>query len=416
MSLGKVLDEFQPEKTIYLPGATGEILSLIDELRADPDRMNSVNAISCLLPGMNSFDYAGLHEHAHLTSFLFPPESRDSFRAGRVTVVPLPYLRIAEYFSSSGTLDVAIAHVAIPASGQGMSASTGIAADFTDIAWQAARRKVAIVNTAMPHVLRGSRIDLTEADLVVETDSPLVEVPPAKPDKIGTAIAQLAAELIPDGARLQIGIGSAPAALWKALASRKQLRLRSGLAGEDFLALADAGAIANDGHVAGIMVGTARFYNDIAARDLVRMANTFETHDYRQIGSEERFFAANSALSVDLLGQVNLEWQGNRPLSGVGGAPDFATAAIASSGGRNITMLPSTAARGSISRIVPCLNSPSVSLPRHMADLVITEYGIADLRDKSLDARADALIGIADPAFHKELADGWRELRKQMFA
>jgi len=414
MSLDPVLDHFRPGRTIYLPGATGEIPLVCDLLAADPERMAGVDIVSCLLPGMNSFDYAGLHERARLTTFLFSPASRESFAAGRVKLHPLSYSSIARYLQHDAGLDVAVAHVAPPLPGEGRTASVGIAADFTAIAWRAARTRIAIVNPLMPAMLRGPRIDLDEADLVAEGESPLVEVPAVAANATGQAIAAHAAGLIPDGATLQVGIGSAPTALWRALASHRQLRLHSGLASSDLLHLADMGVLAADGHVAGICAGTKDFYHAMADRDLVRLSDTRETHDARAIGMKDKFFAANSALAVDLFGQINLEWQGDSPQSGVGGGPDFATAALLSSCGGAITMLPSTARDGSVSRIVAQLDTPTVSLPRNLADAIVTEHGVAQLRNKSLDERAEALIAIADPAFHGELEQQWRDMRQAM--
>lgn len=414
MTLAPILDAFRSGNRIYLPGATGEILALTKALAAEPDRMDGVEVVSCLLPGMNQCDYAGLHERARLTCFLLPPIARDSFAAGRTSVLPLSYFGAAGYLQNDAGLDVAIVQVAAPLPGEGRKASVGIAADFTTIAWNAARVRIAIVNPLMPAMLRGPQIDLSEADLVVEVESALVEVAGVEPDSVGQAIAIHAAKLIPDGAALQVGIGSAPAALWRALGDRKNLRLRSGLASEDLLALADAGALAQTGHVAGILAGSKDFYRKMAEIDLVRLADTLETHDARAIGMEHGFVAANSALSVDLFGQINLEWQGSLPLSGAGGAPDFASAASASLGGMGITMLPSTARKGTISRIVAQLDTPTVSLPRNLADVVATEHGVARLRYRSMDQRAEALISIADPAFRGELTEQWREMRSTM--
>ena len=414
MTFGSLLDHFQPGRKIYLPGATGEICALANALAADPERMDGVHIVSCLLPGMNTFDYAGLHPNARLTSFLFPTASRSSFEVGRVRILPLSYFAVARYLQSSGAPDVAIAHLAAPLPGEGRLASVGIAGDFTAIAWKAAKARIAFVNPLMPVMPRGLRIDLDEADHVFEAESPLVEVPPVAPNAVGNAIALQFAELVPDGASLQVGIGSAPAALWRALSSHRNLRLRSGLASEELLELADKGALAADGHVVGILAGTKNFYHAVAERDLVRLSDTLETHDARAIGQEPNFVAANSALSVDLFGQINLEWQGNRPVSGVGGAPDFASAALASPGGRSITMLPATARKGTISRIVTQLGTPTVSLPSHLADVVISEHGVAMLRDASLDERAEALIAIADPSFRDQLSIEWRGLRAKM--
>lgn len=414
MTFSSLLDHFQPGRRIYLPGATGEIRALADALAADPKRMDGVHIVSCLLPGMNSFDYAELHENTRLTSFLFPTASRASFEAGRVRVLPLSYFAVARYLQTSGAPDVAIAHLAPPLPGEGRLASVGIAADFAAIAWKAAKTRIAFVNPLMPAMPRGPRIDLDEADQIFEAESPLVEVPLVPPNAIGEAIALQFAKLVPDGAFLQVGIGSTPAALWHALSSHCGLRLRSGLASEGLLQLADNGALAADGHVAGIFAGTANFYHSMAERDLVRLSDTLETHDARAIGQERNFIAANSALAVDLFGQTNLEWQGNRQVSGVGGAPDFASAALASPGGRSITMLPATAHKGTISRIVTQLDTPTVSLPRDLADIVISEHGVAKLCDASLDERAEALIAIADPAFRDQLSNEWRALRTKM--
>ncbi|QTH21140.1 acetyl-CoA hydrolase [Rhizorhabdus wittichii] len=411
MPIADLLDRFRPGASVYLPGATGESLALADALTADPGRLRGVDVTSCLLPGMNGVDYAGLAPDARLTIFMLPAATREAFAQGRVRLLPLAYSAIARHIAAA-SFDIAVAHVAPPAADG--RASFGIAADFSPIAWSTARQRIAIVNPHMPSMRRGPAIALAEADLVVELDGPLIEVAPARPDATARVIAGHVAALIPDGAAVQVGIGGAPAALWAALGDHRGLRLRSGLASEELLTLADRGALAPDGHVSGIAAGSEGFYRALADRDLIRFADARETHDAGRIGREERFFAANSALEVDLFGQVNLEWQGGRPVSGVGGAPDFAAAGIASPGGRSITMLPATAKGGAISRIVARLSAPSVSLPRNLADMVVTEHGVADLRHASLDGRAEALIAIADPAMRDMLAEQWRSLRAAM--
>ena len=411
MRVADLLDRFRPGTSVYLPGATGESLALAEALAADPDRLRGVHVTSCLIPGMNAVDYAGLTPDARLTTFMLPPAARASFAQGKVDLLPIAYSGIARHIAGAG-FDIAVAHVA-PADATGR-ASFGIAADFSPIAWGAARQRIAIVNPRMPTMRQGPSIALAEADLVIEIDGPLVEVAPARPDATAQAIAGHVAALIPDGAAIQVGIGGAPAALWAALADHRGLRLRSGLASEELLMLADRGALAADGHLTGIAAGSEAFYRALAERGLIRFSDTRETHDVGVIGREERFFAANSALEVDLFGQVNLEWQGGRPVSGVGGAPDFAAGGIASPGGRSITMLPATARGGTISRIVPRLSGPAVSLPRNLSDLVVTEHGVADLRAASLDKRAEALIAIADPAMRDALATAWSSLRSAM--
>ena len=407
----RALDLFTPGATVYLPGATGEVTALASALAADPGRMAGIHVVSCLLPGMNRFDYAALAADAVITTFLMPPELRTSFAAGRVHLLPLCYSAIPRYLSTM-PIDVAFAHVGVP--GADGRAAFGIAADFSPIAWTRARRRVAIINPLMPSLPRSPSIDLADADVAVEMPSSLIELPAPAVDSTARSIATHAAALVPDGASIQVGIGAAPAAFWAALAGHRRLRLRSGLAGEPLLALADAGALAPKGHVAGIAVGTAPFYAALAARDLVRLADTRVTHDAAVIGAEPGFHAVNSALAVDLFGQVNLEWQSGRPVSGVGGAPDFVTAALTSVGGRAITMLPATARSGTISRIVGRLDAPAVSLSRSLTDTIITEHGVAELRDASLDERARRLIAIAAPHWRDSLEREWHVLRTAM--
>jgi acyl-CoA hydrolase len=408
--IDRVLDVFRPGATIHLPGATGEVLALADALAADPQRMTGVHVISCLLPGMNGMDYAGLADDARLTTFMLPVALRGSFAAGRVRLLPLGYTDIARYLEQVARIDVAVAHLAPP--GRDGRAAFGIAADFSPIAWASARLRVAIINPMMPALPRSPSVDLGDADLVVEVAGELVELPAAASDATAVAIGRRAAALIPDGAGIQIGIGSAPAALWRALTGHRGLHLRSGLAAEGMCWLDEAGALADDaGHVAGIAAGSAVFYRHLAARDLVRLADTRETHATAAIGLEPNFIAANAALEVDLLGQVNLEWQTGRPVSGIGGAADFAAAALRSAGGRAIVMLPATARGGTVSRIVARLAGPAVSLPRGLADTIVTEHGVGELRHASLDERAAAMIAIADPAWRDTLAEQWRTMR-----
>ncbi|MEO5640617.1 MAG: acetyl-CoA hydrolase/transferase C-terminal domain-containing protein [Sphingomicrobium sp.] len=404
----RLLEAFRPGEMIYLPGATGEIVALGAALGADPGRLAGSHIVSCLVPGINRTDLAALDERAQLTTFLLPPELRPSFIAGRVRVLPLGYRAIARWLGEQARLDTAIAHVAPP--GADGRCSFGIASDFSPIAWRRADRRIAFINHAMPTMRRGPSIDPGEADLMVEGESELIEVAPPVPSATTAAIARNAAALIPDGAAIQLGIGSAPAALCTALGDHRGLRLRSGMAPEGLLALADVGALAAPSqHVAGIAAGSRALYHRLAEHDLVAFADTGATHDHATLAALDRFHAVNSALEVDLFGQANLEWREGQLVSGVGGALDFAHAAIASHGGRSLTLMPSIS-RGT-SRIVPRLGCATVSIGRCDLDTLVTEHGIAELRTRSLDDRAAAIIGIADPDHRDALARAWRQLK-----
>jgi acyl-CoA hydrolase len=203
--------------------------------------------------------------------------------------------------------------------------------------------------------------------------------------------------------------------MWTALSGHRGLRLRSGLVSADFRPLAETGAWSETGsHSAGIAAGDDGFYRWLADWGRVRMADARQTHDTASLQTEAAFFAVNSALEVDLFGQANLEWQSGRLNSGVGGAPDFARAAMRSPGGLSMILMPATARGGSVSRIVPRIDAPSISLARTDVDVVVTEHGIAMLRNTSLEERAQALIAIAAEDTRDSLSRAWHSLRRTM--
>jgi acyl-CoA hydrolase len=413
-----VLDAFRPGRTIYLPGGTGESLALATALGSAPERMRDVHLVSCLLPGINQTDYAGLHPTARLTVFMLSPALRASFEAGRIRALPLSYTGIAAYLGQDLPVDTAIAHVAPP--DEDGFCSLGIAADFTPLVWPRAGRRIAIINEAMPAMRRGPRIALADADLTVTVNAPLICSPPYRSNAELTAIAKLVAGLVPDSAAIQLGIGGAPAVVWPFLSGHRDLTIASGMVTDETRELAEAGALRPGAfHRTGVAYGSTEFYRYLAESDLIAFASTPETHGIGSLAKLNKFTSINAALEVDLLGQVNAEWRDGKFFSGVGGAPDFARAAAASPGGRSIIALPATAKsknseQPTVSKIVPKLTSPSVSLGRNDIDTVVTEHGVAELRGLSLDERAQALIKIAAPAHRDELAEAWREIRKSI--
>lgn len=408
VTLPELLDRFRPGATVYIPGASGELRALAEALAGEPERLSGVMLASCLVPGMNSFDYAALHPEARVTTFLLPPALRPSFEAGRVRVLPLAYSAIAEHMATLAP-DVAILHVTPP---EGGVCSFGTCADFGPLVAAAARRRIGVINPRLPRPLTAPELPLDAFDEVLELEEPPPPTHDAAPSPELLALAARTAELVPDGAAVQTGIGAAPAAVWRALADRRNLRLRSGMVTDGFLQALDAGAAAAGGHLAGVAFGSEALFTRLHRSGQVAFADARTTHGAAALAGMERFVAINSALEVDLLGQANLEWQGGRLISGVGGAPDFNAAARRSPGGRSIIALPSTAKGGSISRISVRLNAPSASLGRGDLDTVVTEHGAARLPGLSMDERAEALIAIAAPRHRDRLQAGWAELRR----
>lgn len=407
-----VLAEFQPDKRIFIPGATGEPLALRELLAANPDRAAGVRFIGCLLPGMNDFDYAALHPTARLTTFLFPPAFRASFEAGRVRVMPLAYSQTAEYLAEAAPIDTAILQLA-PPDADGMC-SLGVCADFPPLVWRRAGRRIGLINPSLPQPARAAGIPFSALDVAIEIDAPVIEAADAALSPELDAIVARVAALVADGATLQTGIGGAPAAIYERLIDHRNLVIRSGMITPGFRTLAESGALAPGGHITGVALGTADFYRFLSENDVIAFADARITHGAASLAGVDRFVSIGSALEVDLFGQVNLEWRGERMVSGVGGAPDFMRAASRSPGGLSIIALPASAGGGKISRIVPRLISPTSSISRGDIDAVVTEFGVARLKHLSLDERAEALMAIADPRHQAGLAEEWARLRTRL--
>jgi 4-hydroxybutyrate CoA-transferase len=292
---------------------------------------------------------------------------------------------------------------------------------FVPAVLRRAKAIVAEVNAAMPRPAHSYEIPYDRLDYLIHTERPLVALAtgdlPPEAHRIGANVAGL----IADGDTIQIGIGKVPAAVLAALRDRRDLGLHGGLVSDEVADLHETGAITGKrksrdvgAMVCATALGSARVYDWAGRCPDLRFAPVSYTHDVRVLGEIDNFVAINSVFSVDLSGQANSEMLNGRQASGTGGLLDFVRGARLAKGGRSILAVPSTAAGGKSSRIVPRLGAGDiVSCPRADADLVVTEHGIARLRDKSVDERAEALIAIADPAFRRELAEAWEALRRK---
>jgi 4-hydroxybutyrate CoA-transferase len=247
-------------------------------------------------------------------------------------------------------------------------------------------------------------------DVWTPVDHPLLEYPPTPVGDVERRIAGYVAELVPDGATLQVGVGSIPQAVMEALAGKKDLGVHSLLV-EHMLPLVRSGVITNarkrlhPGRMdVGEIMGTAALFEWSHENPLVNMEPSDVVHDPEVVGALGDFVSVNSALEVDLLGQVNAESVDGRQVTGIGGQFDFVLGAARAEGGRSIIALPATASRGTLSRIVARLAAGArVTTPRFLADYVVTENGVAALRGKSDAGRARELLHIADPAFRDRI-------------
>lgn len=356
--------------------------------------------------------YSGLIRPEH--SAWFDLESYGAFgdcsalaREGLLDVYPVHYSQIPALLQDQLRPDVMLLQLST-ADDQGRH-SLGVANDFQLVAARSARTVIAEVTTLAPFSPSALLPDDVRIDHVVQTDLPVVEGPASAQDGTSAQIAALVAGMINDGSTLQMGIGSLMDAICRALASHRDLGVHSGILNDGLAELMKRGVVTNarkSSHVGqsvvGSLLGSRRLFDFAHNNTAICLSPTDITHGVESLAKQVRLCSINSAIEVDLTGQVNAEVSGGRYIGAVGGQVDFVRAAVRSPGGASIIALPSTARRGSISRIVATLQGP-VATPRSDVDYVVTEWGVAQLRGRSLSQRVRAMAAIAHPDHREEL-------------
>jgi 4-hydroxybutyrate CoA-transferase len=341
--------------------------------------------------------------------------TRKAVSEGRALHTPCFFSEIPRLFSwKILPVDVTLMQVT-PPDAEGFC-SLGVSVDYTLASARSDRVTIAQMNRFMPRTL-GEKIHLDEIDCIVEKDEPLIELKPPVIGETERAIGENVAKLIEDGSTLQLGIGAIPDAVLLFLKGKRDLGIHTEMFSDGVVALAEAGVVTNrkktintGKFVATFLMGTRKLYDFVDGNPDVIMRPVDYTNDPAVIGRHDNMVSINSALQVDFMGQVNAEMIGRDQFSGVGGQVDFVRGASRSKGGKSIIALPSTAARGAVSRIAPALDpGAAVSTSRNDVHYIVTEYGAADLRGKSIRERAAALIAIAHPSFRDALT---REFEK----
>jgi acyl-CoA hydrolase len=383
---------------------------LAEALRQAPALAAAATFLGVWIPGVNRTDYAAFHAGARSDSIFLAPEFRKSFEAGKAHFRPLTYSQAWRWLGET-PIDAAFVQTSAP-DAKGF-VTLGLSSDFSPAVL--ARHdvlKIAQINPLMPAPVAGPIFPLDLFDLTVHVEHPILTYEPPPPHAVFLEIARNVARLIRDGDTLQFGLGNVQLAMPAALSAKRELRIHSGMVSDPVLAALDAGVIAKDqGAVTtGVALGTERLYSRAARDPRFRFEPVGFTHDIRTLASIDNLVAINSAIEVDLFGQVNAEFQDGRQVSGGGGLVDFLRGAAVSKGGRAVIALASAAKDGTVSRIVPKLNAPAVTVTRADMGFVVTEYGVADLRDADIEARARALIAVAHPAHRGDLAREWSKI------
>lgn len=395
----------RPGDVVTWGQACGEPLTLTEALVAQRARIGRFRAIMGA-----TFSRTFKPEHSDLIEFTGSGaigSARSLAKAGVLDVLPMHVSTFdAAYGEGLLPCDVALIQVSPP--DKHGRYSPGLIGDFVRTAARKARTVIAEVNQQVPFVPYDDALTDEEIDVRVDTDRRPLQLAPAQIGETDRKISEWALGYIPDKAVIQIGIGSVPDALVALLGNHKGLGIHSGLIGDGVMSLIQRGVITNEHKeidrgltLTGALIGTERLYKFCNHNESIKLAPVSETHNPLVLSRLSRFASINSAIEVDLTGQVNAEAVGSDYIGAVGGQVDYVRAATLSPGGRSIIALPSTTADGK-SRITAALSGP-VTTPRSDVDLIVTEYGVAELRAKSLRERVRSMIKIAHPTHREDL-------------
>jgi 4-hydroxybutyrate CoA-transferase len=390
---------------VYVQCAAAAPSFLLDALVARAPELHDVSMVHLHTEGPGPHLAPEMAPHFRHRALFIGPNARAAVNEGRADFVPVFLSDVPELFISGALpLDAVLVNVS-PPDVHGFC-SLGVSVEAMHAAIGAAKTVIAQLNPSMPRTLGESFVHVSQIDLACEVDQPPYETRPPEIGEIERRIGGFIADLIPDGATLQMGIGAIPAATAALLTDKKDLGVHTEMFTDAVVDLVEAGAVTgarkarNRGKlVAAFMMGTSRLYRFVHDNPMVEMRAVDFTNDTHVIRSFEHMTAINSAIEVDLTGQVVADSIGYRMYSGIGGQMDFIRGAALAPGGRPIIALPSTAGKhGEQSRITPSLKEGAgVVTTRAHVRTVVTEWGVAELWGKSLRERAKALIAVAHP-------------------
>jgi 4-hydroxybutyrate CoA-transferase len=402
-------------QTVYVHGASATPQVLLDALVARAADLRDVCMVHLHIEGRGPHLAPEMAGHFRHLALFIGPNARTAVNEGRAEYVPTFLSDVPHLFRRRIVpLDAVLINVT-PPDAHGYC-SLGTSVDATLAAVESAGMVIAQLNRAMPRTLGDSFIHVDRIDLGVEVDEPPIDHPLNHIGEVEQRIARNVADLVPDGAVIQMGIGAIPSAVGLALTSRRDLGVHTEMFTDVMVDLVESGAITgrrkeiDQGKiVAAFMMGTQRLYRFVDDNPMVEMRPVDYTNDTAIIRRLRRMTAINSAIEIDLTGQVCADSIGTRFYSGIGGQMDFVRGAALAEDGRAIIALPATAKGGTESRIVPFLREGAgVVTSRGHVQTVATEYGVAELHGRSVAERARSLIAIAHPDFRDELTTAAR--------
>lgn len=410
----QAVQQIKSGQRVVVAHACGEPSIILDALVANAAQYENVEIIHMVAMGKAAYCQPQYDKNFHHNAFFLGGSTRAAAAEGRVDFTPVYFSEIPSLLREDLRPNVTLLQCS-PPDAHGY-VSLGVSVDYTKPAAEASDLVIAQVNQNMPRTLGDSFLHVTQIGCLVEADTPVIELAPPKIGDVERAIGENVASLVRDGDTLQLGIGAIPDAVLLFLKEKNDLGIHTEMFSDGVVELVEAGVITNKAKtlhrgqsVATFLMGTRRLYDYVSDNPAVAMYPVDYVNDPYVIGQNDNLVSINSCVQVDIMGQVVSTSAGLRQISGVGGQVDFVRGANLSKGGRAIMAMPSTTGKGKISKIVPFLDQGSaVTTTRNEVNYVITEYGIAKLKGKSLRQRAEALIRIAHPDFRDELTAEFR--------
>ncbi|MBS6277932.1 MAG: acetyl-CoA hydrolase/transferase family protein [Anaerostipes sp.] len=415
VSADEAVSHIRSGQRIVFSHAAGESLVLSDALVRNRALFENVEIVHMVAMGEAKYCEPGMEKHFRHNSFFLGASTRKAAKEGRADVTPVYFSEVPELFRTTLPVDAVFLNLSPP--DEHGYCSFGISVDYSKPAAMEAELVIAQINPSMPRTLGDSFIHISDIDYIVEADTPLIELPPAGISEVERAIGKNCASLIEDGDTLQLGIGAIPDAVLGFLKEKKDLGIHSEMISDGIVELYEGGVITNrrkslhaGKSIVTFLMGTRKLYDFADNNPAVELHPVDYVNDPYVIAQNERLVSVNSCVQVDLMGQIVSASVGRRQISGVGGQVDFVRGANMSRGGKSIMAMPSTAAEGRISKIVPVIGEgAAVTTSRYDADYIVTEYGAARLKGESLRNRAKMLIRIAHPDFRRMLAEEYEK-------
>jgi len=406
---------------VSLGHAVGEPSHIIDAMVANREAYRDVEIVHMVPRGEAEYAQPGMEPYFRHNALFVGAQTRKTVQDGHGDFTPCYFSQVPHIWGRTMPLDVAIIQVSSP--DEHGYFSLGVSVDYSKHAVEAAKLVIAQVNAHMPRTLGDSFVHVSQVDCIVEYDNPILTLLPPKIGDIERAIGENCASLIQDGDCLQLGIGAIPDAVLLFLKGKKDLGIHTEMFSDGVVDLVQAGVINNSKKnfnkgkmLACFLMGTKKLYDFANNNPMVSMHPASYTNDPYIAGQNDNLVAINSCVQIDLLGQVCSETVGTTQISAVGGQVDFVRAAAISKGGRSIIAMPSTTKDGKISKIVSVLDEgAAVTTNRYDVEYVVTEYGAANLKYRSVRDRARMLIEIAHPNFRESLKEAFEKRFKTAY-